>query len=306
MTVPAEILKKVKRIEIDTRKMVNNIFSGEYHTQFKGQGMTFADFREYVAGDDVRAISWALTARAGKPFIKTYEEERELTLMLAVDVSGSQDFGSKNYFKGETLTYVAATLAFSAVKNNDQVGLLLFSDEVELYIPPKKGRAQVFRILRELLYFKPKRTGTKISSALDFLRGVLKKRATIFILSDFKEGSTGSKENAEATKGYNQFDASLRLLERKHEVIAGVIADEAEFLFPDVGMIELQDSETGEHILLDTSNPAFREEMKTKFKSEFDQFQKTISRSGVRSFSLEPNDEYHKSLLAFFKRKKSR
>lgn len=304
MTVPVDILKKVKRIEIDTRKMVNNIFSGEYHTQFKGQGMTFADFREYVAGDDVRAISWTLTARAGKPYIKTYEEERELTLMLAVDVSGSQDFGSKNYFKGETLTYVAATLAFSAVKNNDQVGLLLFSDEVELYIPPKKGRAQVYRILRELLYFKPKRTGTKISSALDFLRGILKKRATIFILSDFIEPNT--KEVGPKGQPLASYDASLRLLERKHEVIAGVIADQAEFLFPDVGMIELQDSESGEHMLLDTSNPAFREEMKTKFQSDFDRFQKNLGRAGVRSFSLEPNDEYHKSLLAFFKRKKMR
>ncbi len=299
MTVPADILKKVKRIEIDTRKMVNNIFSGEYHTQFKGQGMTFADFREYVAGDDVRSISWTLTARAGKPFIKTYEEERELTLMLAVDISGSQDFGSKNYFKGETLTYVAATLAFSAVKNNDQIGLVLFTDEVELYIPPKKGRAQVYRILRELLYFKPKRKGTKISSALDFMRGILKKRATIFLLSDFKETGVDGKPQT-------SYDASLRLLERKHEVIAGVIADEAEFLFPDVGLIELQDSESGEYLILDTSNAAFREEMKTKFKTDFDKFQKNIARSGVRSFSLEPNDEYHKALLAFFKRKKSR
>lgn len=271
--------------------MVNNIFSGEYHTQFKGQGMTFSDFREYVAGDDVRAISWALTARAGKPFIKTFEEERELTLMLAVDISGSQNFGSQNYFKGETLTYVAATLAFSAIKNNDQVGLLLFSDEVELYIPPKKGRSQVYRIIRELLYFKPKKTGTKISSGLDYLRGVLKKRATIFLLSDFQD---------------KEYDASLKLLERKHEVIAGLIADPAEFLFPDVGMIELQDSETGETALVDTSNPEFRNEMKNKFKSDFDSFQKNLSRSGVRSFSLEPNENFHHSLLAFFKRKRSR
>ena len=292
MTVPFEILKKVKRVEIDTRKLVNNIFSGEYHTQFKGQGMTFSDFREYVPGDDVRAISWSLTARTGKTYIKTYEEERELTLILAVDVSGSQDFGSKNYFKGETLTYVAATLAFSAVKNNDQVGLLLFSDEVELYLPPKKGRVQVYRILRELLYFKPKRRGTKISSALDYLRGVLKKRATIFVLSDFQDA--------------HSYEASLRLLERKHEVIGAVIADEAEFLFPDVGLIELQDSETGETVLLDTSNPQFREEMKKKFKTDFDQLQKKLIRSGVSSLRLEANDQYHRSLLAFFKRRKSR
>lgn len=291
MTVPAEILKKVKRIEIDTRKIVNNIFSGEYHTHFKGQGMTFADFREYVAGDDVRSISWTLTARAGKPFIKTYEEERELTMILAVDVSGSQDYGSKNYFKGETLTYVAATLAFSAVKNNDQVGLLLFSNDVELYVPPKKGRAQVYRILRELLYFKPKSTHTRLSAGLDYLRGVLKKRATIFLLSDFQDSN---------------YEVSLRMLERKHEVIAGLVQDETEFLFPDVGIIELQDSETGEKVLVDTSNPVFREEMKSKFRNDFDHFQKRLAKSGVRSFNFAPDDNYHHALMAFFRRKKSR
>lgn len=290
MTVPAEILKKVKRIEIDTRKMVNNIFSGEYHTRFKGQGMTFSDFREYVAGDDVRSISWTLTARAGKPFIKTFEEEREMTMILAVDVSGSQDFGSKNYFKGETLTYIAATLAFSATKNNDQVGLLLFSNDVELYIPPKKGRAQVHRIIRELLYFKPKNTKTNIAAGLDFLRGILKKRATIFVLSDFQDQG---------------FDGSLKLLERKHEVIAGLVQDEAEFKFPDIGLVELQDAESGETVLIDTSNPAFRVEMETRFKKDFEVFQKNLSKSGVRSFSFLADDNYHHALLAFFKRRKS-
>ena len=271
--------------------MVNNIFSGEYHTHFKGQGMTFADFREYVAGDDVRSISWTLTARAGKPYIKTFEEERELTMILAVDVSGSQDFGSKNFFKSETLTYVAATLAFSAIKNNDQVGLLLFSNGIELYIPPKKGRAQVYRIIRELLYFKPKSNLTNITVGLDYLRGILKKRATIFVLSDFQD---------------NNYEASLKRLERKHEVIAGLVQDEAEFLFPDVGMIELHDSETGETALVDTSNLAFREEMKVKFKNDFEKFQKNLNKSGVRSFSFIPDDNYHHALLAFFKRKKSR
>lgn len=291
MAVPADILKKVKRIEIDTRKLVNNVFSGEYHTMFKGQGMTFSDFREYVAGDDVRAISWALTARAGKPYVKTFEEERELTIMLCVDVSGSQDFGSNNYLKGETLTYVAATLAFSASKNNDQVGLILFSDEVELYIPPKKGRHQVYRILRELLYFKPKKNKTNISVALDYLRGILKKRATIFVLSDFQD---------------KQFEPSLKLLERKHEVIAGLVQDPAEFAFPAVGLIELQDSETGESCLLDSSNPAFQEEMKKRFKNDFDVFQKNLKKSGVDAFRFEANEDYHKALLAFFKRRKAR
>lgn len=269
--------------------MVNNIFSGEYHTQFKGQGMTFADFREYVAGDDVRSISWALTARAGKPYVKTFEEERELTMILAVDVSGSQDFGSKNYFKAETLTYVAATLAFSAVKNNDQVGLLLFSNEVELYIPPKKGRAQVYRILREMLYFKPKSQGTRIASALDYLRGVLKKRSTVFLLSDFQD---------------DQYQASMSLLERRHEVIAGLVQDESEFLFPDVGLIELQDAENGETVLIDTSNPMLRAEMQARFKSDFEQLEKNLIRSGVRSFQFAPDENYHHALLAFFRRKR--
>lgn len=289
--VPAEILKKIKRIEIDTRKMVNNIFSGEYHTKFKGQGMTFSDFREYVAGDDVRNISWTLMARAGKPYVKTFEEERELTMMIVVDVSGSNDFGSRDNFKGETLAYVAATLAFSAIRNNDHVGLLLFSDEVELYVPPKKGKLHVYRILREILFFKPKSTKTKISSALDFLRGVLKKRATIFVLSDFQD---------------KDYDNSLTYLEKKHEVIAGLVTDPAEFMFPDVGLIDLHDAESGETILVDTSNPSFREEMKTRFQGDFEKFQKNLKRSGIDSFTFEADENFHKSLLAFFKRRKSR
>ncbi len=289
--VPAEILKKIKRIEIDTRKMVNNIFSGEYHTKFKGQGMTFSDFREYVAGDDVRNIAWTLMARAGKPYVKTFEEERELTLMICVDVSGSNDFGSRDHFKGETLAYVAATLAFSAIKNNDHVGLLLFSDDVELFVPPKKGKNHVYRILREILFFKPKSTKTKISAGLDYLRGVLKKRATIFVLSDFQD---------------KDYQTSMTYLEKKHEVIAGLVTDPAEFMFPDVGLIDLHDSETGETVLIDTSNPVFREEMKTKFKNDFENFQKNLKRSGVDSFTFEADDNFHKSLLAFFKRRKSR
>jgi uncharacterized protein (DUF58 family) len=291
MTIPADILKKVKRIEIDTRKLVNNVFSGEYHTKFKGQGMTFSDFREYVPGDDVRSISWALMARAGKPYVKTFEEERELTLMLVVDVSGSQEFGSKNCFKGEIVAMVAATLAFSAVKNNDQVGLLLFSNDVELYVPPKKGKAHVYRILREILYFKPKNKNTNITKALEFLNGVLKKRATIFVLSDFQD---------------TDYENSMTYLEKKHEVIAGLVQDEAEFNFPDVGLIDLQDAETGETVLVDTSNPIFQAEMKLKFKSEFDHFSKKLKKSGIDSFTFQADDHYHTALLSFFKRRKRR
>lgn len=289
--VPAEILKKIKRIEIDTRKLVNNVFSGEYHTKFKGQGMTFSDFREYVAGDDVRNISWSLMARAGKPYVKTFEEERELTLILAVDVSGSQDFGSKNNFKGEILAYVAATLAFSAIRNNDQVGLLLFTNEVELFVPPKKGKFHVYRLLREILFFKPKNKSTNMASALEFLRGVLKKRATIFLLSDFQDSN---------------YDQQLTYLEKKHEVIAGLVTDPAEFLFPDVGLIDLHDAETGETLLLDTSNPAFREEMQVRFKKDFESFQRQLAKTGLESFHFEANENFHKALLAFFKRRKAR
>lgn len=291
MTIPAEILQKVKRIEIDTRKIVNNLFTGEYHTRFKGQGMTFADFREYVAGDDVRSISWNLMARSGKPYIKTYEEERELTVIVCVDVSGSQDFGSNNYFKGETMAYVAATLAFSAVKNNDQVGLLLFSNEVELYVPPKKGKNHVYRLLREILYFKPKQRKTNIAVALTYLRGVLKKRSTIFLLSDFKD--TG-------------YLTALSWLEKKHEVVAGLVQDPAEYIFPDVGLIDIQDAETGETVLIDSSNPAFRKAMQQQFSTEFEKISLELKKTNVDSFSFLADDNYHRALLTFFKRRKPR
>jgi uncharacterized protein (DUF58 family) len=293
MSLPAEVLKKVKRVEIDTKKLVNNLFSGEYHTRFKGQGMTFSDFREYVPGDDVRSISWALMARAGKPYIKTYEEERDLTLMLLVDVSGSNYFGSKNYFKAEVLALVAATLAFSAVKNNDQVGLILFSDDVELYIPAKKGKAHVYRLIREILFYKPKSQKTDLNCVFDFARGVLKKKATLFVLSDFRQ-----------TDSQNSYDDSLKYLEKKHEVIAGLIQDEAEFNFPDVGLVDLQDSETGETVLVDTSNPEFRATMAAQFKGQFELFQSRLKKKGVDTFSFQADDDFHKPLLAFFKRRK--
>lgn len=291
MNIPAEILKKVKRIEIDTRKLVNNLFTGEYHTRFKGQGMTFADFREYVAGDDVRSISWNLMARSGKPYIKTYEEERELTVILCIDVSGSQEFGSQNFFKGETMAYVAATLAFSAEKNNDQVGLLLFTNDVELYVPPRKGKNHIYRILREILYFKPKQRKTSITAALTYLRGVLKKRSTIFLLSDFKD---------------TDYIPALSWLEKKHEIVAGLVQDPAEFIFPDVGLIDIQDAETGETVLIDSSNPAFRQAMKAQFKNEFEKVSLDLKKTNVDSFSFLADDNYHRALLTFFKRRKGR
>lgn len=289
MSLPPEVLKKVKLLEISTRKLVNNLFAGEYHTAFKGQGMTFADFREYVPGDDVRSISWPLTARTGKPFIKTYEEERELTLILAVDVSGSSDFGTGPYFKGEVMTHMAALIAFAAVKNNDQIGLLLFSDQVEHYVPPKKGRGHVHRLLRDLFYYQPKSHRTKLSSGFAYLQGVLKKRATVFVFSDFMD------------KG---FDQSLRLLGRKHDVVACVVNDAAEYSLPQLGVIEVQDAETGEVLTVDTSSSSFRSQYEEAVQKEKTERDRLLRLSQVERIDVKSSEDYVNPLIAFFKKRK--
>lgn len=289
MSLPPEVLKKVKLLEISTRKLVNNLFAGEYHTAFKGQGMTFADFREYVPGDDVRSISWPLTARTGKTFIKTYEEERELTLIIAVDVSGSSDFGTGPYFKGEVMTHMAALLAFSAVKNNDQIGLMLFSDQVEHYVPPKKGRGHVHRLLRDLFYFKPKSHETKLSTSLSYLQGVLKKRATIFLFSDFIDDG---------------FDQALRMLGRKHDVVACVVNDAAEYELPDMGVIDVQDAETGEIITIDTSTASFREEYSKAMQKRKEQRDRQLRLAQVERVDVKSSEDYVNPLVAFFKKRK--
>ncbi|PIS09890.1 MAG: DUF58 domain-containing protein [Bdellovibrio sp. CG10_big_fil_rev_8_21_14_0_10_47_8] len=291
MSLPAEILKKVKLIEISTRKMVNNQFAGEYHTLFKGQGMTFSDFREYVPGDDVRTISWALTARTGKTYIKKFDEERELTVMLAVDVSGSSDFGTGQYFKGEVMIHVAALIAFSAIKNKDQVGLLLFSDQVEHYVPPGKGRGHVHRILRDLYYYRPHSRKTKISVGMDYLQGVLKKRAAVFVISDFMD------EN---------FDRSLRLLGRKHDVAALVVRDQAESKIPDLGVVELQDAETGEIKTVDTSSVSFRHQMEKELLRQKENRDKRLRQSQVSRVDLDSKGDYVTPLIQFFQTRKRR
>lgn len=285
-SLPPEILKKVKLLEIRTRKLVNNLFAGEYHTAFKGQGMTFSEFREYVAGDEVRSISWTVTARTGKPFIKKYDEERELTLMLAVDVSGSGDFGSGNYFKGEVITQLAALLGFSAIKNHDQVGLLLFSDRVEHYVPPKKGRGHVHRILRDLLYFKPTSRKTKVSVALQHLQGVLKKRATIFVFSDFLDQG---------------FDRDLRLLGRKHDTIAVVVQDDVEKKLPAMGLVDFQDAESGEIVTVDTSSRSFQEYYKSQAKKRSDHRAQELRRSQVDKIEVTSNRDFVSPLINFFR-----
>lgn len=289
--VPAEVLRKVKLLEIRTRKLVNNLFSGEYHTVFKGQGMTFSDFREYVAGDDVRTISWNLTARTGKTFIKKFDEERELTVFLVVDVSSSTDFGSSELFKGEAMTHLAALLAFSANRNKDQVGLLLFSDIVEHFVPAKKGRGHVQRILRDLYFHKPRSRRTKIAVAANHLASVLKKRSVIFFLSDFLDEG---------------FDQPLRMLGRKHDVVAIVVHDAAETNLPNVGLLEMQDPETGELMTVDTSSSSFRSAYAAELRRQSDARDRMLRQAQVDRVEVDSAGSYVDPLIQFFSRRRGR
>ena len=288
MSLPPEILKKVKLLEISTRKLVNSTFAGEYHSAFKGQGMTFSEFREYVPGDDVRSISWTVTARTGKPFIKKFDEERELTMVLAVDISGSLDFGTQEYFKGEAIAHLSALLGFSANKNNDAVGLLLFSDQVEHYVPPKKGRGHIHRILRDLYYYKPKSSGTRISSALEHLQGVLKKRSNIFLFSDFFD------------EGY---DRELRLLGRRHDTVAVVVKDPFEDGLPNLGLVDLHDAETGETMSIDTSSPSVRRDYDKYMKQQKAQRDRNLRRAQIEKIEIDSRGDITAPLIAYFKKR---
>lgn len=288
MKVPAEVLKKVKLLEVRTRKIVNNLFSGEYQTRFRGQGMTFTDFREYVPGDDVRTISWALTARAGKPYIKQFEEEREQTLMLVVDISGSTDFGSGEHFKGEIIAWLAALLAFAAANSKDQVGLLLYSDQVEHFVPAKKGRGHVQRILRDLLFHKPRSSRTKLSVALQHLQGILRKKATVFVFSDFMDSG---------------YEKALRQLGAKHNVVACVIKDPAEEDLPTAGLIEVQDAETGEMFTLDTSSESVRKQYRAWMKSRADARDKALRQAQAEKIEVSTQGDFTLPLINYFRRR---
>ena len=237
--IPAEILKKVRLIEIKTRHIVNNIFGGEYHSAFKGMGMEFAEVREYYPGDDIRAIDWNVTARTGKPFIKKYDEERELTVMLIVDVSASGFFGTGESLKSDIMIELASILSFSAIKNNDKVGLLLFSDKIEQYIPPKKGKSHVLRVIREMIYHKAKDRKTDISIALEHIQKVLKRKSIIFLLSDFWD---------------NSYQQTMKLINKKHDLINIQILDKAEIAIPKLGMVKFHDAETQKSAWIDTNN----------------------------------------------------
>ena len=290
MSIPAEVLKKIKLLEVNTKKLVNSTFAGQYHSRFKGQGMTFSDFREYVPGDDVRSIAWTLTARTGNTYIKKYEEERELVLILAVDVSGSVNFGSENYFKGEVLTHLSALLGFSAAKNNDNVGLLLFSDQVEHYVPPKKGRGHIQRILRDLYYHQPKSKQTNISSVVEYLSGVLKKRGTVFIFSDFMDPAP--------------FATALKRLSRRHDTIAVQITDPVEQKLPSIGMVDFIDPETGHVLTVDTSSPIFKRHYSQGFQAYRDQVGAELKKSRVDLVEVYNGEDFVQPLANYFKRRK--
>ncbi|MFC4636397.1 DUF58 domain-containing protein [Dokdonia ponticola] len=283
-----ELLKKVRKIEIKTRRLSDHIFGGEYHSTFKGRGMTFSEVRQYQFGDDVRNIDWNVTARYNEPFVKVFEEERELTLMLIADVSGSEFFGTDKQFKNEIVTEIAATLAFSALQNNDKIGLILFTDEIELYIPPKKGKSHVLRIIRELLEFKPSSKKTDIAQAIKFLSSVMKKKAITFILSDF------------IADGYEQ---TLKIASNKHDITGIRIYDQREEVIPNVGMVQMEDEETGELMLVNTSSKKVRKNYEIFYRECVAYYEECFKKSGAGVINVRTDESYVKKLLGYFKRR---
>ena len=282
----SEILKKVRKIEIKTRGLSNNIFAGQYHSAFKGRGMAFSEVREYQYGDDVRDIDWNVTARFHKPYVKVFEEERELTVMLLIDVSGSLDFGTQRQMKKDMVTEIAATLAFSAIQNNDKIGVIFFSDKIEKYIPPKKGRKHILYIIREMLDFHPESKKTDVKLAVEFLTSVIKRRCTAFMLSDFF--------------ARNDFENALTICNRKHDVVAIQVYDQRAKMLPDVGLLKVVDAETGHEMYVDTSSAKLRRAHTAYFMNRQATLRQTFNRSNVDHVSIATNDDYVKSLLQLF------
>ena len=281
-----DLLKKVRKIEIKTRRLSDHIFSGEYHTSFKGRGMTFSEVRPYQYGDDIRAIDWNVTARYNEAHVKVYEEERELTMMLMVDISGSESFGSQKQFKKEIVTEIAATMAFSATQNNDKIGLILFSDQIELYIPPKKGRSHVLRIIRELIEFEPKSQKTDIAQALKFLSGTQKKKAIVFVISDFMS---------------EDYEHTLKIAAKKHDITGIRVYDIREEKMPDLGMVSMLDAETGEIQLINTGSKSVRINYEKLYQEQVKYFKETFSKSGAGVVNTRVDESYVTKLLGYFK-----
>jgi len=284
--IPKEILQKVRRIEIKTRSIVEAVIAGNYHSVFKGQGMEFSEVRTYVDGDDIRSIDWNVTARMREPYVKKHIEERELTTMLLVDGSASNNFGSVNQMKGEMAVELCALLAFSAIKNNDRVGLIIFTDEVEKYVPPKKGKNHVLRVIRELLYFKPQRQGTNIEHALKFLNQVQRKKTVTFLVSDFFD---------------SQYESALRVACKRHDCIAITISDPREASFPNVGLIELEDPETGEIMLVDSGSKSFRDSYAQQAKKRYQTLTTSLRSMGVDQIDITTEKDYVDPIIKFFR-----
>ena len=283
-----ELLKKVRKIEIKTRRLSDHVFGGEYHSTFKGRGMTFSEVRQYHYGDDVRNIDWNVTARYNDPHVQVFEEERELTMMLIVDVSGSKEFGTQKQLKNEFVTEIAATLAFSATQNNDKIGLVLFSDKVELYIPPKKGRSHVLRIIRELLEFRPENKETNITEALRFIASVMKKKAIVFLISDFMD---------------SDYIQNLKIVARKHDITGVRIYDKNEVQIPNLGVVQMVDQETGRSVLVNTSSKRVRGQYASYHRGKLNYFEDSFKKSGSGFLSCATDESYVKKLLGYFKQR---
>jgi uncharacterized protein (DUF58 family) len=282
-----DLLKKVRKIEIKTRRLSDHIFSGEYHTSFKGRGMTFSEVRQYQYGDDIRAIDWNVTARYNEAHVKVFEEERELTMMLMVDISGSESFGTRNQLKSEIVTEIAATMAFSATQNNDKIGLILFSDQIELYIPPKKGKSHVLRIIRELIEFQPKSNKTDLSQALKFLSGTQKKKAIVFVISDFMVD--------------DDYEKTLKIASKKHDLTGIRVYDIREEKIPNIGMVEMEDAETGEVLVVNTGSKQVRMSYEKQYHDKVNYFKDIFSKCGSGTVNTRVDESYVTKLLSYFK-----
>ncbi len=289
--VPQEIFKKVKKIEIITRRLVQDVFAGEYHSIFKGQGMEFSEVREYTIGDDIRMIDWNVTARMGTPYVKKFIEERELTVMLLLDMSASSRFGTRNQLKSEIAAEISALLAFSAIKNNDKVGMIIFTDKIEKYIPPKKGRSHILRLIREILYFKPEHNRTNLNVALDYLNKVTKRRSIVFLISDFVSPD---------------FTKTISITNKKHDLIAITLTDPREKEMPAAGYIFLEDAETGEEIIVESTNPIFQKSFKKLTEKEFLSREKFFQSISLDEIEITTGQSYVKPLIAFFRMREKR
>ena len=289
----SDIIKKVRKIEIKSRGLSQNIFAGQYHSAFKGRGMAFSEVREYQFGDDVRDIDWNVTARFHRPYVKVFEEERELTVMLLIDVSGSLDFGTTNKMKRDLATEIAATLAFSAIQNNDKIGVIFFSDRIEKYIPPKKGRKHILYIIREMLDFRPTSSRTDIGMAVEYLTKVIKRRCTTFLLSDLYDRRLIGANSEELEK-------KIQIASRKHDLVAIQIYDKRAKILPDVGLMRVRDAETGHEMLIDTSSRKLREAHTSYFMQRQNAIRQIFARSRVDWTSVATDEDYVKSLMALF------